>query len=451
MIDSNSILNSLDDVVLLIDSDLIFRKYWANDECVLWEPLEQFLNKKIKEVFPCDQELNISKCIEHAFATQKNNQVIYYSKENDKHRCYRVKLNLIHTINNVGKKYMLLIVGDCTVEVEVKEQKRIFEGIVSQDWDAITFANLEGMVQYINPAANRLYGYKEKELIGQHVDIFNSQQEHDTEEIIQTIIDTGVWSGEMVQIRKDKTVFDAFLSVQLIKDSTGKPIGYASHSKDISGRKETAKKLKKIIEERETLLKEIHHRVKNNLQVVTSLLSLQANIIDDKKIKQIFEQSQYRINAMATIHKTLYQSEDFLTIGYGQYMKALAHYLILSIKGDDKNVALSIDAIDVKLNIDTAIPLGLLINEIITNSLKYGLKGDTKGEIYIKLKLLEYPNYLLHIGDNGVGFSNTINSKTTKSLGLKLICNLVRQLKGKITKKSTQKGTHYVIAFQEIV
>lgn len=450
MVDLDSILKSLGDIVFLVDSDLILCKYWGGDTTVLGIPLNLFLGKDIGQILPDNLGISIREKIREGFQTQQNDDSVYQFPK-DKDKWYRIKLNLIASLGEFGKKYMLLIIGDCTTEMELKAQKRIFKGIISQNWDAITFANLEGIIQYINPATNRLYGYQDQELLGQHLKVLTSEHDNNIDGIINTIIETGIWVGEMLHTRQDKTTFEAFLSVQLIRNNAGMPIGYVSHSKDISDEKETANKLKKIIEERETLLKEIHHRVKNNLQVITSLLSLQANTIDNEKTKSIFQQSQYRINAMAAIHETLYQSDDFLTIGYDQYMKALANYLVYSIRGKDQDIKLTIDADKVNLNIDTAIPLGLLINEIVTNALKYGLKNETTGEIYMNLKLVDYPNYLLRIGDNGIGFSDDINYKTTNSLGLKLICNLVKQLKGNITKDGTRKGTHYSINFQEVI
>ncbi|MEP1982356.1 MAG: sensor histidine kinase, partial [Maribacter dokdonensis] len=122
------------------------------------------------------------------------------------------------------------------------------------------------------------------------------------------------------------------------------------------------------------------------------------------------------------------------------------------IKGNDNHVDLKIDIPDIKLGIDTAIPLGLLINEALTNALKYGIEGDKEGIISIKLQqdTNEKSCYILEIGDNGIGFPETINYKTTKSLGLKLIHNLTRQLKGTITRDMSKKGTNYIIKFQEI-
>ncbi|WP_276165314.1 sensor histidine kinase [Zobellia alginiliquefaciens] len=208
--------------------------------------------------------------------------------------------------------------------------------------------------------------------------------------------------------------------------------------------------IKSRLNERDTLLKEIHHRVKNNLQVITSLLSLQSSFIKDDKIKGLFRYSQYRINSMAIIHEMLYRSKDLSRINYGDYVKQLATTLIASMKGSDKKIDLHIEAEELHLNLDTSVPLGLMVNEIITNSLKYGFKNKDEGTISIKFEKLKYPNFLLHIGDNGTGFSDEIDFRNTKSLGLKLIHMLTLQLKGTIEKDNTENGTHYIITFQEI-
>ncbi|MBU2975503.1 sensor histidine kinase [Zobellia sp. B3R18] len=208
--------------------------------------------------------------------------------------------------------------------------------------------------------------------------------------------------------------------------------------------------IKNRLSERDTLLKEIHHRVKNNLQVITSLLSLQSSFIKDDKIKGLFRYSQYRINSMAIIHEMLYRSKDLSRINYGDYVHQLASKLIASMRGSEKKIDLKIEAEELHLNLDTSVPLGLMINEIITNSLKYGFKNKDEGLISIKFEKLKYPNFLLRIGDNGTGFSDEIDFRNTKSLGLKLIHMLTLQLKGTVEKDNTESGTHYIITFQEI-
>lgn len=223
---------------------------------------------------------------------------------------------------------------------------------------------------------------------------------------------------------------------------------------DVTERRE-AEALSISNEEKAVLLKEIHHRVKNNLQVITSLLSLQSNSLRHPEQQQIFADSQYRINSMAIVHELLYQSNNLSKVNYRDYLSKLSQFLISSIKGNTDQVDLELDIENVQLNIDTAIPLGLLINEVLTNSLKYGLPREAKGRIFIRLQPTENASedgrlmYRLDIGDNGVGYSDAINHRTTQSLGLKLIHNLTRQLEGTIIKDPVAKGTHYIITFKE--
>lgn len=206
------------------------------------------------------------------------------------------------------------------------------------------------------------------------------------------------------------------------------------------------------VQEKENLLKEVHHRVKNNLQTVSSLLSLQSRNIENGALKGLLKGTQNRVIAMAMVHEMLYMRNDISHIEYKSYVQELSEYLIRSIKGIDNKVNLKLDIPDIKLGIDTAIPLGLLINEALTNALKYGILGDEEGEVYIALRK-EAQNegkYILEIGDNGIGFPESINHKNTKSLGLKLIHNLTRQLRGTIERDTSKKGTNYIIIFYEI-
>ncbi len=233
-------------------------------------------------------------------------------------------------------------------------------------------------------------------------------------------------------------------SVYLLGGVLGKNLLKAHHNLYKSKRE-----IELRIKEKETLLKEIHHRVKNNLQTVSSLLSLQSRSIENEDFKNLIKSNQNRVISMAMVHEMLYMRDDLSKIEYKSYVQELSEYLVRSVKGTKNNVILNIDIPDIKLAIDTAIPLGLLINEIITNALKYGIKGDNNGEIHIVLKKEDEKNYMLHIGDDGVGFSDAIDHKDTKSLGLKLIHNLTRQLKGSIAKDGSKKGTNYIITFQE--
>lgn len=240
-------------------------------------------------------------------------------------------------------------------------------------------------------------------------------------------------------------LFSVLFAVYLLGNIFGKNLLKTHHALYRSKRELTAQ-----MEEKETLLKEVHHRVKNNLQTVSSLLSLQSRNVEEERMKGLLKSTQNRVISMAMVHEMLYMRKDISHIEYKSYVQELSEYLIRSIKGLDSKVQLKIDIPDIKLGIDTAIPLGLLINEAITNALKYGFADEEEGEIYIVLKKELDKQYVLNIGDNGKGFPETINHKTTKSLGLKLIHNLTRQLKGTIQRDNTKKGTNYIIRFYEV-
>lgn len=210
--------------------------------------------------------------------------------------------------------------------------------------------------------------------------------------------------------------------------------------------------LESKLEEKETLLKEVHHRVKNNLQTVSSLLSLQSRAVADPKIEAIIKSSQHRVVSMSMVHEMLYKRDDYTSkIELKPYVEELCEYLIRSVKGNEHKIVTNFDIGDYRLSIDTVIPLGLIINETITNALKYGIPDDSKGEIKIHLSKKGANNYEMYLGDNGIGFPEDIDPKTTKSLGLKLIHNLARQLRGSIVRDNEAKGTYYQINFEEVV
>lgn len=201
--------------------------------------------------------------------------------------------------------------------------------------------------------------------------------------------------------------------------------------------------------EKEVLLKEVHHRVKNNLQIVTSLLNLQSYAIEEPSTKDIFDVSLNRIKSMASVHEMLYKSSDFSKIEYQAYLTSLISGLVNSIKGDNHSIEFDLNANGLSLNIDTSIPLGLLITELITNSLKHGIKGDEKGKIYVHLTRKKKSIITLEIGDDGIGLPKDFVIEDSETLGLQLANSLVEQLNGKCEKDLSKKGAHFIIEFEE--
>jgi len=207
-------------------------------------------------------------------------------------------------------------------------------------------------------------------------------------------------------------------------------------------------KLIKINNQKDTLLKEIHHRVKNNMQSIKSLIGLQARYINDKEVKELFQNTKNRINSMAMVHEMLYHTEDVSKISGKAYILNLINELIYSYKTCNGDVELIESMDDIKLNIDTSIPLGLIITEIITNTLKYG-GNHSSIIINVELKASEDSQYQMIISDNGPGFELP-KTENISSLGLRLIFRLISQLNGEITKVDNVAGVKYKIIFQEI-
>ncbi|MEK7728690.1 MAG: histidine kinase dimerization/phosphoacceptor domain -containing protein [candidate division KSB1 bacterium] len=205
--------------------------------------------------------------------------------------------------------------------------------------------------------------------------------------------------------------------------------------------------LNTALREKEVLLKEVHHRVKNNLQVISSLLNLQSGFIKEPEVLVMFTESMNRIKSMALIHEKLYQSKDFAKIDFAEYVRNLTNHLYRSYVINSNLIKFEIHVEDVSLNVDTAIPCGLMLNELVSNSLKYAFPNGRTGEISIRLFRQEGNQLILLVKDNGVGLPKDIDFKSSKSLGLKLVNILTQQLRGDLNYHS-ENGTEFRLAFQ---
>jgi two-component sensor histidine kinase/HAMP domain-containing protein len=217
---------------------------------------------------------------------------------------------------------------------------------------------------------------------------------------------------------------------------------------EIDDRKWAEKQIKASLQEKEVLLKEIHHRVKNNMQVISSLLNLQANLLQDNRVRDLFKESQSRIKTMALIHEKLYQSEDLTNIDFKEYTQTLVHDLYRSYVSSPDKIRFVIEVGKVEFDIDTAIPCGLIMNELVSNALKYAFPEGI-GIITIALDAKSEGMYELVISDNGVGLSEEFDLDTMNSLGLHLVKGLAEeQLEGELEIHRNQ-GTTFRIRFQK--
>jgi len=217
--------------------------------------------------------------------------------------------------------------------------------------------------------------------------------------------------------------------------------------KEIEDKTNYEELIKLQLQEREVLLKEIHHRVKNNMQIIISILNLQASFTKNKKLIEILQDSQTRIKTMALVHEKLYQAKDFSNINFTQYITNLLEYLFASYRSPNQDVKFRINTETIPIEMDNIISLGLITNELVSNSFKYAFTGNVEGEIDVSFKKLDDANLIFSVKDNGKGLPADLDYRNTESLGLQLVCILTDQIHGKLDVESSDKGTTFSIIF----
>ncbi|MBU2646911.1 PAS domain S-box protein [bacterium] len=218
---------------------------------------------------------------------------------------------------------------------------------------------------------------------------------------------------------------------------------------DLTHLKQAEERIKASLKEKETLLLEIHHRVKNNMQVISSLLSLQADALNDDNIRKVLIDSQNRVKAMAAVHENLYKSKNLSSIILLPFLRELTNSILTSYRLDTEAVAVEIGSDEVAISIEQALPLGLIVNELVSNSLKHAFPNRHPGKTHINTNRLNDENIQLRFSDNGIGIPPSIDWRNTNSLGLKLVANLAEnQLDGSI-EMEIDAGTHFVLIFKE--
>ncbi len=347
----------------------------------------------------------------------------------------------------------------------LQESERKFRSLYEATSDAVILLDKEGIID-CNRAALKMFGLSNKEeFTNYNPEYFypeNQQNGRKSVELIKRHIAVAIVKGnsrfEWINKRVDQSEFptEVLLTAMKISGYSHKKLPKKSVNtivlqaviRDITERKRNEEQIKESLAEKEVLLKEIHHRVKNNLQVISSLLRLQSRYIQDNVILEMLKESQNRVRSMALVHEHLYQSKDLSRIDFAEYIRNLSSHLFQAYEVKARGVKLNINVVPVFLNIDTVVPCGLIINELVSNSLKYAFPEASRGDISIEFS---YQNdehkFILKVSDNGIGFPEDLDYKNSGSLGLRLVCSLVRQLKGNI-ELVAQAGTVFQISFE---
>ena len=303
-----------------------------------------------------------------------------------------------------------------------------------------------GRITEVNAMATTMFGYSTDEILHMNVTEFGiSKSDEKYKRIYEELLTTSHAVFEAEIRKKNGQLLPVEISIRLFTFQE-KPTVLAS-IRDISQRKATEKAIQESLLEKQLLLKEIHHRVKNNLQVIISLLNLQSRYITDPAILSVIMESQHRVKAMALVHEQLYQTRRFAAINFKNYTQALTGNLMSSINAPFQKIEMNIDIDEnIWINIDAAIPLGLILSELVSNSMKYAFPDDSKGRIDISLKPDDNGNYVLIVKDNGIGMPGDFNWEQARSLGLRLVSMLTRQIEGTIHRLPGE-GTGFRIEF----
>jgi PAS domain S-box-containing protein len=338
------------------------------------------------------------------------------------------------------------ITGRKRAEDSLRESEEKFRVLAETSPSAIILHQGEKFI-YTNPATINITGYSEAELL--EMNFWEWVPEEDFDSIRQRGF--ARLRGEPGPLQYEHRLITKYgegkwvLVSAGITEYRGKPTVIATLL-DITEEKKAEDRMKEALAEKTVLLKEVHHRVKNNMQIVSSLLELQSDSIPDERSRVCLRESQNRIRSMALIHERLYQSKNFASIDLGEYISDLSQYLFNSYATESERVSLKIDAGDFALDIDRAVPCGLIINELISNSLKHGFPDGRSGEISVRVSS-EGGRITLEVADTGIGMPAGLDTRNTETLGLQLVNLLAKQLRGSISFDGGQKGTVAVISF----
>jgi PAS domain S-box-containing protein len=350
------------------------------------------------------------------------------------------------------------IVGMIEVTLEITEKRKAqmalkaseerYRRLTENAQDIIyryTFYPRRGF-EYVNPAATTITGYTPEEHYADPDLGFKMIVEED-KPLLEKVSTAEVSQPVVLRWRrKDGEIIWTEQRNVPIYDEAGRLVAIEGIARDITERMKNEAALRASLKEKEVLLREIHHRVKNNMQVISSLLNLQSRLIEDPQMVEMFRQCQRRIRSMALVHDKLYRSPDLANIDFAEYLKSLAETIFQDYRWQLGQVELKIDLDPLNLNINKAVPVGLIVNELITNSLKHGFPWGGKGTIWVTLKRVAENQARLQVKDDGVGIPEGFDLKKAQSMGLIIINTLVGQIDGEIEIRR-EAGTDVRITF----
>lgn len=325
---------------------------------------------------------------------------------------------------------------------ETTVSRSYLDNIIQSMREMLIVADPDQRIRHVNPAACRELKYEPVDFENKTLRELFGAEEFAEEERLPDLLASGI---ECDMQDKHGTAIPVHCSAARMEDQEGSLEGYVCVASNISRQKEAETQLVASLTEKELLLKEVHHRVKNNLQVISSLLNLQARELHDPDTVRLFQESQGRIRSMALIHEQLYRSSDLARIDFAAYVRDLIRHLERGLGGDAAPIRFQLDILPLPLSLDLAIPCGMIVNELVCNAEKHAFPDGQPGEIRVAFGR-DSDGYFLTVADNGVGIRNGPATNEPSSLGLKVVEALTRQIRGELDVHHDQ-GTRFTIRF----
>ena len=354
--------------------------------------------------------------------------------------------------NENGEISGVLSIGTDITERKLAEKENIkLSTAVTQSPSVIVITDLKGNLEYVNPKFTELTGYTSKEVIGVNPRILKSGELADEmyKELWKTISSGKEWRGDLHNITKSGELFWEAALISPIFDKQGKIINYIKVAKDITERKLAENQIKKDLKIKTVLIQEIYHRTKNNMAVISAMISIQSRRSENEYVKSTFNEINNKIQAMSLVHQKLYKAKDLSNISLKDYIEDLANLIMRSYGVLSTKIKLKFDLQDVKISIDSAVPLGLIINELVSNVFKHAFPNRQEGEIFIRLFKEKDKTISLELFDNGIGFPQNFDPRKDGSMGFASVFSIVEsQLKGEISVKS-ENGLRWHIKIKD--
>ncbi len=324
-------------------------------------------------------------------------------------------------------------------EIALRRSEETARVILDASPDAITLVDREGIILAVNAAFAEGVGQTAQAVVGQSsYDLLIDELAQDRKVLVDQAIETG--RPVNYQLNSQDRSIDVF--IYPVADGQGTIKQVVTFSRDVTKQRQLENQLLASLAEKEVLLKEIHHRVKNNMQVISSLLDLQSGYITDKAVREMIQGSRERVRSMALVHEQLYQTADLARVDFAQYVEQLTGLLARSYDQTAGYIDLQLTVESVRLSVETAVPLGLIINELVSNAYKHAFADGRSGQITVELQVDSLRTICLIVQDNGLGMPAELDFRHVSSLGLTIVSTLIDQLGGQIALDRSQ-GTRF--------